>query len=675
MALAIAGHHLGLDKPDKDALRALAPGKDHPVQGLRFSDESWERLRDRLQNDGLELPPSLDASIYSGINAPAAAAMLDVRMLFSCLVDADFLETEAHFKDSDLHGPTRPPAPALQPAAALERLLEHLRVLAQEGRASAEMLQVRQDLLQACLEAAQERPGLFTLSAPTGAGKTLALLAFALAHAARHGLRRVVVVIPYLSIIEQTAAVFREVLAPLLEPEVLPRYLLEDHSLAGFAREGQQDGDDQAPGPERLLAQNWDAPLVITTNVQMMQSLFANRPAACRKLHRLAESVLLFDEAQTWPAKLAVPTLAALSHLAKRYGSSLVLSTATQPAFGHLQPEVRKLGGHGWQPREIAHPELRLFPRSRRVAVKWPQAPLRFEDLAHDLAGQKRALVIVNLKRQALELFQHLENLGAQGLFHLSTNMCPAHRQAVLAQVRLRLEDADQPCLLVSTQCVEAGVDLDFPQVWRAWGPLEAMAQAAGRCNRGGRMEQGQVRIFTPHDEGFPDGAYRQAADVTRIMFKELGAEAMDLNDPQLFTRYYQRLYDLARPQNLNPDLTDAIKCQNFPATAENYRLIERNAINVLVGYDVSAYEALAERVREEGLSAAWMAQARPHTVSLFRPGDKAPLRAYLEPAPLAARRGKGAEQSQDWFIHLRPKHYHPKKGLETPQGQECLIG
>ena len=247
-------------------------------------------------------------------------------------------------------------------------------------------------------------PGLFTLSAPTGAGKTLAMLAFALHHAEVHRLQRIVVAVPFLSIIEQTVRVYRKLLAPVFGDA----YLLEHHSLAG-TRGTEKDGQGEADLDSRRLAEQWDAPLIVTTSVQLLESLFANRPSTCRKLHRLAKSVILLDEVQTLPPQLAVPTLAGLSHLAHRYGASIVFATATQPAFEHLDKYVRPLAASGWQPRKIVPDDLNLFDRARRTRVLWEADTRRsWDSLADELAGAGSALCIVNLKKHALELARRL---------------------------------------------------------------------------------------------------------------------------------------------------------------------------------------------------------------------------------------------------------------------------
>ncbi|MFH1136850.1 MAG: CRISPR-associated endonuclease Cas3'' [Pseudomonadota bacterium] len=685
VALAIQGHHLGLKRAGKDDLQNLNPDKlknNHPL-GLRLSAAGVAEVLEQFHKDGLSLPTSIGPSHFPGLGRNQAAAMVDVRMLFSALVDADYLDTEAHFQGKPPDGGRdyRPSGPALDAGRLFSSLMDYLGGLAAHKKASGRVLDIRRMLLDDCLAAAGDQPGLFTLTAPTGAGKTLSLLAFALKHAQLHGLRRIVVVIPYLTIIEQTADEYRRVLAPALPRDRLDAHILEHHSLAGLrtspgnGRGNDEYGDGKNSRLVQWLTENWDAPIVLTTSVQFFESLFANRPGPCRKLHRLADAVILFDEAQTLPAQLAVPTLAALARLAEKYRTTVVFSTATQPAFEHLDSEVKKISSVGWSPREITGDAATMFALSRRVRVEWRNArgattPL--SELALELSSpeNRQVLCILNLKRHALGLLDLLENQGVEDVFHLSTNMCPAHRRVALEEVRARLND-NVPCRLISTQCVEAGVDVDFPVVYRAHGPLEAAAQAAGRCNRHGLRPEGRVVVFVPGENGrlYPDPGYGQAAAVANMMLKEAGEAGLDIADPELFRKYYQTLYDFTRPGSLKKELTDAVKILDFEETARQYKLIAQNSINVLCPWDLAAYRALADTVRTEGLTGRWTRAARAHSISLFQPQGDDPVRKWLEPVPV----GRG-RYSEEWFIYLNEGHYDRVRGLTPPSADEILI-
>ncbi|MBC7247330.1 MAG: CRISPR-associated helicase Cas3' [Actinobacteria bacterium] len=688
-ALSIQGHHKGLQRASKSSLGDLDPAKleINNTEGLVLSEPDMRNLLERLEKDGLELPAKeqIGKSIYKHSDDSKIAGMLDIRMLFSTLVDADYIETEAHFNAQEKGARSySEPGLKLNPDTLLEHLLGYLGELSMKSGASPSVRKMRSDLLHACLAAAENKHGLFTLTAPTGTGKTLSMLAFAVKHALHNNLERIITVIPYLSIIDQTVSEYRKALASAIDARDARRYVLEHHSLSGIrggkrAVDGVTSDDEQEfHQQERLLTENWDAPIIVTTSVQFLESLFSNRPSACRKLHRLANSVILFDEVQTLPIGLVIPTLATLSHLSERYNSTIVFSTATQPAFSHLDAHIRKHYVRGWNPREIVPEELKLYERARRNRARWPQdirETVSWNDLAKELANDAhgQVLCIVNLKRHALTLYDELIRMGVEDVFHLSTNMCPAHRQEVIKEVRLRL-DKGEPCLLVSTQCVEAGVDIDFPLVYRALGPLDSIAQAAGRCNRNGRLEEGEVVLFLPEStEGeniYPDGAYRQATEVMKILLAKYGDHGLDINSPRIFEEYYRELYDIARPERKKEDLLEGINLRDFVKVSESYHVIEKPAINILVPYEPAVFNELEEEVRKAGLNAKWITKARPYAVGLFKPGFDDPLLSYIEPVPL----GRDS-YSEEWFIYLNGEHYSLETGLNPPQGMECLIG
>ena len=681
-ALAIQGHHIGLQMASADAMRSINPAKlqeQHPLN-LKLSEPDINELLHRLSNDGIDLPKDSSLkSLYDGLQAPAAAAMLDIRMLYSALVDADYIATEAHFKaDPNERTTCREEGMKLDAAKLLSILLSHVEKLAATSTSAALVKSIRADLFQSCLDAGNSNQGTFTLTAPTGAGKTLSMLAFALKHALKHNLRRIVMVIPYLSIIEQTAYIYKNLFEAAISAEYIDRFILEHHSLAcpqpstAAEHEGAKDMENEDYRAIRLLSENWDAPIVITTSVQFFESLFSNRPFACRKLHNLSKSVILFDEVQTLPTPLAVPTLASLSRLAERYGATVVFSTATQPAFPELNEPVKRFCVTGWQPQEIVSPQKQLFRRIKRQRLEWPQdidQPINWPELAERVANHEQALCIVNVKRHAHSLLDELERMGiGDDLFHLSTSMCPAHRRKTLHEIRRRLRDG-LPCLLISTQCIEAGVDVDFPTDYRAMAPLEAIAQAAGRCNRNGLLESGNVVIFVP-EEAYPDPAYRQATSITKLLYRGLGSAGMDIDDPTLFTRYYREVYDVAKPENQNKPLQDAILRQDFVDTARHYYLIPKASVNVLVPYDLEAYENLSSEVRRHHLTKGWMVKAAAHAISIYRPKKDAPISRWMEPVPVGRK-----DTSDDWFIYLNKDHYHERRGLMPPESLECIIG
>jgi CRISPR-associated endonuclease/helicase Cas3 len=661
IALVVEGHHIGLQKGDCPSLRSIANSFENqfPLQALRYSEENDPRAKklwERFSRDGLSLR-SFPESVAD--LSTTAAAMLDIRMLFSALVDADFLETEAHFE-----GKQRPEAEHLQTTRWLQLLEKHVSQAATAARsrgASNKILNLRATLRKRCQEAAELLPGLFTLTAPTGTGKTLAMLEFALRHAQRHGLNRIVFIAPYLSILDQTADAIRKALELGHNPQVL----LEHHSLAidGLKKSG---GTDELVRRQEMLAENWDAPLIVTTNVQFFESLFSNRPSACRKLHRLANAVLCFDEVQSLPLSVVLPTLASLARLSERYGATVLFSTATQPAFTSLADTLQKykLTNASWAPREINRESEKMFRIARRVRYIWPQPneSLPWSDLADMmLDGAGQALCILNTKPQAIRLFRELQQQGGIQLYHLSTSMCPAHRLQVLDKVRALLE-VGKPCLLTSTQCVEAGVDLDFPRVFRAVGPLDSIVQAAGRCNRNQRVKLGEVRIFRPEiSDDIPaypkDTAYQNATEIA-INYRD-----KDLHDPAVFTEYYRELYCVQNVNEAQGNLCQAIKERNFPEVARLYKIIDEDSINVLTPFGEGTQ--LAEEVLQTGLTRDWIRRARPYCVNVPR-WQAEKYATCFESIPVGYKK----EPSEDWLILLRSIG-----GPETKKTYDSALG
>lgn len=653
-ALAVYGHHVGI--PPMLDIRGNNKTLQDLAGNLRPSGLDWEGQLAALQQDGIS-PTQPNPRILTPENLKAFGNVgwqLDTRRLFSALVDADFLDTEEHFQDA-----ARPQGRALTAESDLLSLLDYQREIVGRSQAPEKVLKVRQQVFDACLKAAEVSPGVFTLTSPTGAGKTLAMLAFALRHAVCHGLRRIITVLPFLTLTEQTAKIYRTILAD-------QELLVEHHSLAERGFEPPQHQDGQGPGWSRIrqLTENWDAPYVLTTNVQFFESLFSNRPGKCRKLHRIAGSIILLDEVQTLPKKLAIYTLAALSHLCHGWGCSVVLATATQPAFERLSEQVQKVYSPGWNTRPIvADPSAHFLDMKRNTyELRDPERPQTMAEIADEIMGMEAVLVVVNLKRQARQLWESISS-RREHCYHLSTSMCPSHRRATLEQVRLRLAQG-LPAVLVSTQCIEAGVDLDFPRLYRAYGPWDALVQAAGRCNREGKAENGVVTVFCPQGESFPDGIYRQATEVTRSITR--GQKQVNLDDPELVRRYFEFLYQVSSLET--PELKNAIDSSNFPRVADEYRLIRDDCINVVVPYppELDIYQQLL--ARRQHPNRRWFQSAREVCVSVFRPKQERPIWDHLLPIE---REGKAIH---DWFLYRTPEHYHPDLGLTPPEDFAELI-
>ncbi|MBQ9493483.1 MAG: CRISPR-associated helicase Cas3' [Oscillibacter sp.] len=489
-----------------------------------------------------------------------------IRMLYSCLVDADFLDTEHFMSAGSVQRDGGEPLSVL-----LDRLMEKkvrpwLKAADDPDpslcRRRAEILQKRCDILRTCLEAGTRPKGLYTLTVPTGGGKTISSMAFALRHALARGMVRVIYVIPYTSIIEQTAEIFRDIFGA--------ENVLEHHSGERTSGKGTDNEDYIGSRQETqaaLAMENWDAPVIVTTAVQFFESLYANRPAKCRKLHNIANSVIIFDEAQTLPTPHLLPCVAAMANLVKQFRATAVLCTATQPALDGLFRE------HGIEPKELYPNAETLYEPFRRVTFR-NAGTLDAEQLAEHLRTFSQALCIVNSRKAAQEVYQKLPQ---EGSYHLSTLIYPAHRRTILAEIRQRLSDG-LPCRIVSTSLVEAGVDVDFPAVWREMAGLDSILQAAGRCNREGRRsaEDSVVTVF--------EGVSR----TPQMLERNIGAAREVLKNgvcpdaPETVARYFHAYLDLAGREAL--DVTQMVKAFRegfkgrslpFRTVAENFHMID----------------------------------------------------------------------------------------------------
>jgi CRISPR-associated endonuclease/helicase Cas3 len=427
---------------------------------------------------------------------------------------------------------------------------------------------------------AGDRQGLFTLTVPTGGGKTLASLAFALDHAKRHDLDRIVYAIPFTSIIDQTASIFREVLGD--------EVVLEHHASIDESHIEGREARDKL----RLAMEDWAAPVVVTTNVQLFESLHSNRPSRCRQLHSLARSVIVLDEAQTIPLPLLRPCLAAIDELARNYGASLVLCTATQPAVAKPQFE----GGLALGPeRELAPDPMRLHRELKRVRVVHI-GDKTDTDLVEALAAAPQGLVVVNSRAHALSLFRSAVAAGLDGMVHLTTRQYAAHRREILEEVRRRLSEGE-PCRLVATSLVEAGVDLDFPAVWRAEAGLDQIAQAAGRCNREGQRapQESLVGVFRATEHEPPREIAQLAGDMGRAVRRH-----EDILSPAAMQDYFAEVYWRKGPALDRKNVLKAFAMSagepsfEYRRVAEDFRMIESGLAPVIVAREAKAREALA---------------------------------------------------------------------------------
>lgn len=499
LAYLCAGHHAGLpDYYSSDTGRAA----------LQCRMEEGKQNLNRIRPVADELAKQLRLVTKPPVFVKPGNFHLWVRMLFSCLVDADFLDTEK-FMNPDQAKARKGVLQLDQLKPILDRHMAAMTAAAPDTRVNF----ARREVLAACKRAALQDPGLFSLTVPTGGGKTLSAMAFALEHAVKHGKERIIYVIPYTSIIEQTAAVLTNIFGA--------DNVVEHHSNLDPDKETQRS---------RLASENWDAPVVVTTNVQFFESLYAARPSRCRKLHNIVNSVVILDEAQLLPPEKLAPCVDVINQLTRHYCVSMVLATATQPALRDLD-----------QPREIITDPAELYERLKRIELLLPPVPgdsVQWVDIAEKLRQHNQVLCVVNTRRDCYDLYK----LMPEETIHLSALMCGEHRSQKIGEIKQKLKDG-LPMRVISTQLVEAGVDIDFPVVYRALAGLDSIAQAGGRCNREGKLNSdgklGKVHVFVPPRPA-PRGLLRKGENTTREL---LSLPDFNPDHPAEFTRYFQLFY------------------------------------------------------------------------------------------------------------------------------------
>ena len=580
-AFAVAGHHGGLpdggtqtDGPDEPTLHGRL---NRAKSGSLAPYAPWSRE--------VVLPRSVPAPSFLSSRGDV---MFFTRMLYSCLVDADFLCTErfmsGHGRDSS--------------APTIEELERRLNAKTSGWYPPQNRLnRQRCAILDRCkAEGVSRSPGLFTMTVPTGGGKTITSLAFALAHARAHGLRRIIYVIPYTSIIEQNAQVFRDYLGE--------EAVLEHHSGVLYDIDGEA-----TPGAVRLAqaTENWDMPVIVTTAVQFFESLYANCSSACRKLHNLAESVIIFDEAQMTPVPYLRPCVYAISQLVAHYRVSAVLCTATQPALGPIFRE--------FLPEQEA---VELCPGSiyeggvfRRTAFR-VEGMLTWDELSGRLNSLSQVLCIVNSRKAAQEIFSRLE---PEGSFHLSTLMYPAHRQKTLEEIRQRLKEG-LPCRVVSTSLIEAGVDVDFPAVFREEAGLDSILQAAGRCNREGKRspEDSVVTVFrgeTPPPQLF---------SIPIEAWRAVESSGMDIASQEAISLYFKELLELkGKAAQDQKEIIAKMNQAEFPfcKIAEDFHLIENSTRTIYIPLEEG--KELVEQLRLSLTSRNLFRRLSKYSVSVYQ--------------------------------------------------------
>ena len=608
MAFCIAGHHAGLanGNGEGDNRRTLK-------QRLALQFGADIPALDNLWQQEIKLPQNLSAPpLKADAHHPFFSYAFFTRMLYSCLVDADYLDTEAFYLNLENEAAERGGYPKLN---ALQRNFNQFintfrRRIAQAPeqteaeKRNAALNRLRSEILDHAVEQAAQSQGLFTLTVPTGGGKTFTSMAFALEHAKRHGMRRVIYVIPFTSIIEQNAAEFRKAFGELGEQAVL-----EHHSTFDDGKLQNEATKDKL----RLASENWDAPIVVTTAVQFFESLFADHSSRCRKLHNIAGSVIILDEAQMLPLNLLLPIMQAIKELAQNYRCSVVMCTATQPA---VQAENGFYRGFE-NVREIAPKPTALFDKLRRTTVQHIGTQTD-ADLLAKLGEYPQMLVIVNNRRHARSLYDQAKPLD--GTFHLTTLMCAKHRSQKLDEIRGRLKNGE-PCRVIATSLIEAGVDVDFPLVMRAEAGLDSLAQAAGRCNREGKRpsENSFVWIFAPEEQWKAPPELATQAAVMRLTADSFSD---DLLSTQAVAAYFAELYQLKGSELDNKKIlkmhNDTGQSLDFPfqTIADKFRMIESHMQPLIIPFDGEA-ENLISSLHHADHSGGLLRKLQPYTVQI----------------------------------------------------------
>lgn len=580
-AFCIAGHHGGL--PDGGRKKGETPdsptffGKMNRVAGKDI--EEYSAFRSEVKIEKSEIPAAFIGDRQS--------AFFFTRMLYSCLVDADYLDTEEFVLNGAVGRETG------ENLAVLAKKLSSY--ISKWDGSPKELDQKRCEILHGAMDQSRSKKGLFTLTVPTGGGKTVTSMAFALRHALENGLNRVIYVIPYTSIIEQTQAVFEDIFGAA---NVIAHYANVDY---------RTDENGETEDKRYLAAENWDAPIILTTTVQFFESLYANRPSRCRKLHNIVNSVIIFDETQMLPIPYLKPCVSAIAQLLEHYGCSAVLCTATQPALNQLFQEYCP----GFILRELCPDVSGMYEFFRRVTFQ-KAGRLSDRELASRLSGERQVLCIVNNRRQAQNVFFMLDRDGS---YHLSTTMYPLHRRSVIQDIRQRLQEG-APCRVVSTSLIEAGVDVDFPTVYRSFAGLDSMIQAGGRCNREGkrRREESSVFLFES-DRKQPEIILQNISAAEHVMRKY-----HDISEPDAVAEYFRFLYyGLKAEEALDAQgIQSAIEksLMPFATVAERFRIIEGPDFTVYIPLGEGA--ELCERLKKYGPDKSLMRKLGQYTVGVY---------------------------------------------------------
>lgn len=619
-AAAIAGHHGGLLNcgsracEDGTLMGRLQKKLDGPLDSSAWKTEVFPQQQMYMPSWLHSL--SKKKGLYS--------LSVYIRMLFSCLVDADYLDTEAFMSDGKTER-----AVSLPLSALMERLQQHVQPWLDSASSALNMK--RNELLRRCMKGDELSKGLYTMTIPTGGGKTVASLAFALSHAIQHGLTRIIYVVPYTSIIEQNAQCFREIVGE--------EAVLEHHSNINF--------DDTDEKSMRLAAENWDAPIIVTTAVQFFESLYSNQTSRCRKLHNISNSVIIFDEAQMLPVPYLRPCVNMIAELVERYGSTAVLCTATQPALDGLianyAPELAC--------KEITENTGELYTFFRRTQFCC-EGVFSEEALVENLLRSQQVLCIVNSRKRANELYQML---GQQGRFHLSTLMTPEHRSRTLKKIKERLNKG-LVCRVISTSLIEAGVDLDFPTVWREEAGLDSVLQAAGRCNREGKrpLEESLVHVFR-FGERPPKMFMQNITALNKVLDR-----FEDIATPEAIAYYFRQLLFMVGEDALDTNgIVDKCTRLAFRDVKESFRIIDDETIPVYIPTVNNAH--LLQALRDQTISRYGLRELGRDVVNVYSQHFEM-LRGYMY---CSKDDSFGILQDADWYDEECGLLLEPSTGMK----------
>ena len=618
LSYCIAGHHAGLPDYGNTAMSSSLCGR----WKKRICD--YHAYKDEIKIPKLDTDPI----VFSKDRNMDFALGTFIRMLYSCLVDADFLDTESFMKNGDT---------GRNSGESMETLQNRLEKRISEWLKNTDTDTIngrRTEILKNCIKEGKQKEGIFRLTVPTGGGKTLASLAFALEHAVKNHKDRIIYVIPYTSIIEQNAQVFREILG-------------EDNVLENHCNVDYESSEEFKP--MQLASENWDKPVVVTTNVQFFESLFANKSSKCRKLHNIANSVVILDEAQMLPMDYLKPCTAMLQELVDGYRTSIVLCTATQPTLDAFFRENALI-------KELCPRMEEQFQFFQRVNYQ-NLGKIRWDDLLEKLKRENNALCIVNTKKAAQMIYKEIDG---EGIYHLSTSMYPKHRKRVLKKIRERLKN-NEKCIVISTSLVEAGVDLDFARVYRQIAGLDSMIQAAGRCNREGKrkLSDSMVYIFDL-EESYPVQSQRQQMDVSKGILQDYA----NIADLKAITDYFTRLYHY-RGTSLDKkkimDEFQKMEC-NFAKVAKEFRLIEENTRMIFINREPEADELLQE-LRIKGVTRERMRKAGQYCIQVY--DSEKSENSFFDKLNGAGMLKPISEEMQDFYELAAGEQYSEEYGLD----------